>query len=225
MHTHTLTPHQRLAGHRCTREPRAPGSSCSSRSPPQDVLLELPGQGAYTAGLQPHAGSLGLAQQYKQQPSPTPKRINSGGKLVRNGCTYPGAGTLTVTSEEVTHCSPRSLRRGDEHSMTQRCGRESLLNEELQVETGLHYRTARLHSRILFRPKCTHGCYFNTLFKDRPLRPCQAVQTHDACTARPPPGKPLLRTPQTSLTDPGTSPRPQTSSLPLQGKQLPPSLS
>lgn len=124
-HTHTLTPHQRLAGHRSTREPHAPVSSCSSRFPPQDVLLELPGQGAYTAGLQPHAGSFGLAQQYKKQPSPTPKRINSGGKLVRNGCTYPGAGTLTVTSEEVTHCSPRSLRRGDEHSMTRRCRRDT----------------------------------------------------------------------------------------------------
>ena len=65
--------------------------------------------------------------------------------------------------------------------------RESLLTEELQVETGLHYgRTAGLRPRILFRPKCTRGCYFNMLFKDRPLRPCPAVQTHDTCTTHPP---------------------------------------
>lgn len=88
--THPLTPHQRLAVHRSTREPR----------------------------------SLGAGPAVQTATSPTLERINSGGKLARNGCTYPGAGALTVISEEVTHPSSRSLRR-DEHSMARRCGRDT----------------------------------------------------------------------------------------------------
>lgn len=125
-HIHT-PPHTPPAPGRAQVHPSAPRSRVQLllSIPTAGRPLGVPGQGGYTAGSRPHAGSLRAGPAVQTATSPTPHRINSGGKLVRNRCTYPGAGSLTVVSEEVTHRSSRSLRRRDEHSMTRQCGRDT----------------------------------------------------------------------------------------------------
>lgn len=77
-------------------------------SPPQDVLLELPGQGGlHMPACDPVPGGMEsvpweLAQQCQEQPFETPG-VDSGGRLPRPCPTHSATCTFTCTSEVTSH--------------------------------------------------------------------------------------------------------------------------
>lgn len=126
-HTHTHTPSHPTSAWPCTGPPERPALPCPAA--PLDSHRRTSSRSPGAGGL--HSWLATPCWVPQGWPSSTNSNLSNApedqlwGKLVRNRCTYPGAGSLTVVSEEVTHRSSRSLRRRDEHSMTRQCGRDT----------------------------------------------------------------------------------------------------